>query len=157
MIDSLVALMLTGLIAAVFLHGRAERTKEEQIELARVELRRFEGQLKLQSALAKVKLTRAGFPATVDPEWFSGDLPTNPLLGPGHPWVEVALESQAHLEHPAELTAANQSIAHFWYNPFNGTIRARVPSGISDARALEMYNRINECALTTLFTAAPPP
>ena len=32
-----------------------------------------------------------------------------------------------------------------------GRVRARVPAGIPDSKALKMYNYINDCALPNLF------
>ncbi|MHC4416462.1 MAG: hypothetical protein ACYS0G_14410 [Planctomycetota bacterium] len=153
MIDTLVALMLTGLLAGVVFHTRVERKMDEKIVLARAEVRRFQSQLNLQAALEKVELTQRGYPATVEPEWFLGDLPANPLLGPGHPWLEIAGKAHSNLDHPELRTASDHSVAQFWYNPYRGSLRARVPSGISDATALELYNRINECNLTSLVSA----
>ena len=43
------------------------------------------------------------------------------------------------------------SVAAFWYNPYTGTVRGRVSQQVSDSKALELYNEINDSALTTLF------
>jgi hypothetical protein len=49
--------------------------------------------------------------------------------------------------------------AGYWYNPNQGIVRARVPVGISDDRALRLYNRINGTALTSIYSkeALPKP
>ncbi len=153
LIDTLIALMLTGLLAGVVVHNRATRDMEDTVELARAEVSRFKSQILLQAALERVELTKCGYPATVDVEWFVGDLPVNPLLGPGHPWLEIANQLQADLEHPEIRTAADHGVAQFWYSPYRGHLRARVPAGTSDATALQLYNRINDCQLTSLFDA----
>ena len=88
---------------------------------------------------------------TIDPAWFAGDLPRNPLLGPGHPWLEIASAEDRDVIHPPERWAAGPDIAQFWYNPRTGQVRARVPAGIPDSKALKMYNYINDCALPNLF------
>ena len=87
----------------------------------------------------------------IDPDWFEGDLPENPLVGPEHPWVEIAPIADKARLHPSRLTTSLASVASFWYNPYNGVVRARVPVGISDARALDVYNEVNDCELETLF------
>ncbi|MHC4428490.1 MAG: hypothetical protein ACYS0D_07775 [Planctomycetota bacterium] len=152
-IDSLVVLMVVGILGGVFYFARTERQMEQQVELARNELRRFESELLLQSALEGVELSRRGYPLTVEPEWFGGNLPTNPLLGRSYPWLEIASESERELLHPTRRTAMDHSVAQFWYNPELGVIRARVPTGIADATALNLYNRINGSGLTSLFAS----
>lgn len=154
MIYSLVALMLVGVLGGRMLQNRAEREVEEQIEHVHKEVKRFQSQIMLQAALEQVELTDRGFPATIKPQWFLGNLPSNPLVGSGHAWLEIASESQRNLEHPLALTASSRDVAQFWYNPYTGKVRARVPAWISDAKPLEMYNRINECNLPDLFSSA---
>ncbi|MCH8152174.1 MAG: hypothetical protein IH830_07360 [Planctomycetes bacterium] len=154
MIYSLVALMVTSVVAGVVLYGRAARGMEQRIVQTRAEVRRFQSQIMLQAGLEQAELTERGYPAAVDPEWFLGDLPTNPLLGPGHPWLGIANDSHSDLEHPVKLTASDHSLAQFWYNPNTGQVRARVPAGISDAAALGLYNRVNDCNLRDLFESA---
>jgi hypothetical protein len=39
----------------------------------------------------------------------------------------------------------------FWYNPYQGVIRTRVPPAISDQRSLDLYNRLNRCNLSSIF------
>jgi hypothetical protein len=39
----------------------------------------------------------------------------------------------------------------FWYNPYQGVIRTRVPAMISDQRSLDLYNRLNRCTLQSIF------
>ena len=153
-IYSLVALMVTGVVAGVVLYGRAARETEQRIVQARAEVRRFQSQIMLQAGLEQAELTVRGYPVAVNPEWFHGNLPTNPLLGPGHPWLGIANDSRSDLEHPVNLTASDHSLAQFWYNPYTGQVRARVPAGISDAAALELYNRVNDCDLPDLFESA---
>lgn len=152
-IDSLVILMVVGILGGVFYFTRTERQVEQQVELARSELRRFESELLLQSALEGVELTTRGYPTTVDPEWFGGSLPMNPLLGRSYPWLEIASEAERDLLHPLRRVASDHGVAQFWYNPYRGVLRARVPAGIADATALKLYNRINGCSLPSLFAS----
>ena len=150
-IDSLVVLMVVGIVGGVFYFARANRQMEHQVDLARNELRRFESELLLQSALEGVALSPRGYPLTVEPEWFGADLPFNPLLGRSYRWLEIASKSETDKVHPVHLTAANHSVPQFWYNPYSGVVRARVPAGIADATALKLYNRLNGCSLPSLF------
>lgn len=150
LIHSLLVLMVAGIAAGVALYHVHDREQSTLRALARSEVIRFQQQIHLQAALLPDSPEGTG-PATVDPAWFKNDRPVNPLLGSEHPWVEVAGAPQKHLLHPPDLTAINSEVASFWYNPFAGVVRARVPVGISDAQALDLYNEINDCALTDLF------
>ncbi|MHC4106688.1 MAG: hypothetical protein ACYSTY_01245 [Planctomycetota bacterium] len=151
LVDTLLALMLCGVLAGVVLYKRAEMSSKQDLEHTRGDVRRFQQQITLHAALGQGEHSKRGFPMTVDPAWFAGNLPRNPLLGPGHPWLEIAGEEERDLVHPPERWAAGPHVAQFWYNPHMGRVRARVPAGIPDSRALEMYNRINDCDLPNLF------
>ena len=152
-IDSLVLLMILGILAGAVLHFRTKQDTEYKIEQARREVQRFSSQIKLQTAMGISELTPRGFPVTVDPEWFGGDPPANPLLGRGHPWLEIARKSHRDLKHPVIKTASDHTIAQFWYNPFLGLLRARVPARSTDVATLKIYNRVNECRLPNLFAS----
>jgi hypothetical protein len=148
--------LLVTLTAAAVLGGLAlfyakSQQTEAEFELARQEVSRFQQQIHLQTALASSEDQSAQPPASVDPTWFEGDVPRNPLLGPEHPWVEIAGPEMHDRLHPFDLAAADESVATFWYNPYLGVVRARVPVGISDLRTLERYNNINDSALPSLF------
>lgn len=149
--DSMVALMLAAILAVVVLYNRSTNDAMAQREFARAEVRRFTQQIALQTALSQVQRNERGYPASVDVEWFAGKLPANPLLDIDHPWLEVAGAEQHDLLHPPERSAGSAVLAKFWYNPSNGLVRARVPTGLSDAATLQMYNFINDCELPELF------
>jgi hypothetical protein len=150
-IDSLVALMLTGILAGVVLQTRSGRRMEQRIELTSAEVRRFQSQITLQAAMEKVEMSQRGYPSEVDPAWFVGNLPINPMLGPAYPWLEIASAEQRDLVHPPNRIAFGTDVAQFWYNPYTGVVRARVPAELSDATALRLYNRINDTHLKDLY------
>lgn len=150
-LDSLVALMLTAILGGIVYYSRADRQYEQNVDIAHSEVRRLQSQIMLQAALESTPLTQRGYPATVKPEWFHGNLPLNPLLESGHPWLEIAGPAQRDKEHPTRPVATRSDAAQFWYNPYTGVVRARVPAEVADATALSLYNRVNETKLTTLF------
>lgn len=151
LLDILAALMIMCILAGVVMIKREESNEASQQELVHQELRRFQTQIMLQTALIENETSVREHPVSVDPAWFKGNLPRNYLLGSEHPWCEVAGDDQRHLQHPIDRTAASRETAGFWYNPNTGSVRARVPVGISDARALELYNYLNDSTLETLF------
>lgn len=150
--DSMVALMLTAILAGLIWHNRMDNSQQQVRELARAEVRRFQQQIALQSALAQVQRSERGYPQAVEPDWFQGKLPTNPLLDASHPWLEIAGPDDVTAQHPRQRVAVNGNAAKFWYNPATGVVRARVPAGVSDKASLEMYNFVNDSMLGDLFT-----
>ena len=151
LVDSLFALMLCGVLAAVVMHNRNDKNVKHELEATRAEVRRFQRQVTLQAALGQVEHHEAGFPAKIEPSWFNGSLPRNQLIGPGHPWLEMAGIEERPLTHPPIRIAAETHLAQFWYNAYTGRVRARVPSGMGDDKATEMYNFINDCNLPELL------
>jgi hypothetical protein len=151
LIDTLVALMLVGLLAGVVWKSRSDDVVDRNRETTRAEVRRMKQQISLQAALATVQRNERGFPPTIDPEWFTGNLPANPLLDDSHPWLEIASEDEMDQIHPTQRVATSSSLAKFWYNPHNGIVRARVPVAISDESALQIYEFVNDCTLPDLF------
>lgn len=146
-INTLMALMLLGLAAGVILHHHHKRDLEERVRTTRAEVERFQSQIMLQAAMERVALTQRGYPQTVEPEWFDGDLPSNDLMGETYPWVEIAKSSRRDRLHPVNRMATTHEVAQFWYNPYTGVVRARVPDSVSDATALRLYNRVNHSEL----------
>jgi hypothetical protein len=153
-IDVLVALTLVGILAGVAFHYREQRNLEANITLTTSEVKRFESQVALQSALETVEVTEFGWPVSIDPTWFGDNLPVNALLHESYPLVEIASELDRDLEHPRRLMAADSRMARFWYSPYSGVVRARVPADLSDASALALYNRLNGTYLSAFWGSA---
>ncbi len=152
LLNILVPVMLAGILVGVVMIRSTERIKHDQIRTARDEVRRFQRQITFQATMADIGLTADRYPVTADPNWFHGNLPENPLIEVGHPWVEIAGRNDRSLLHPQDLVVRDAAAAQFWYNPFQGIVRARVPGDISDARALKLYNQVNDSRLRGLFS-----
>ena len=86
---------------------------------------------------------------------FEDGAPRNPFLTGHRPWVEVAPPDEALLMHPFIRCDSSGNAAEFWYNPYLGIVRARVPYLRSDRETLALYNDVNDCELDSLFTAPP--
>lgn len=127
-----------------------QRTTECESSLSR--LRQI---VKRHAGLADAKLNGRGWPITIEEGWFEGGAPRNPFLAGRRPWIEVASADEALLTHPFMRCDVSGSTAEFWYNPYLGIVRARVPYLRSDRETLALYNDVNDCELSTLFTAPP--
>ena len=152
--NTLMVLTAAAILCGLALHFEDQRRDAADLALAKTEVIRFQGQVLLQTALAHANGRSTGMrpPASIDPKWFEGNRPVNPLLGPLYPWVEIEETGHPERRHPLDLTAPDVGSAQFWYNPSNGLVRARVPLGISDAKTLRTYNEVNDTTLTSLFT-----
>ncbi len=150
-IDILFAIVIVSVLAGVALHYRHERQFKQDVSMTRAEVRRFQAQIMVQSALEKVPLSQRGYPLSIETRWFGGNLPNNLLLGPAYPWVEFASVDQYDRTHPARRMAIDRKQAQFWHNPNSGVVRARVPDSVSDATALRLYNDINDTAVSRVY------
>lgn len=120
------------------------------------DVRRFEQMLQLRAATKDVELNGRGWPLTIDPGWFGEAPPRNLLLSPDRPWVEVAQPEEAGLRDPVDRVALDDKLASFWYNPYQGVVRARVPLRINDEQTLALYNRVNATALDSIYSKVRP-
>ncbi len=107
--------------------------------------------LKLKATADETALNERGHAITVDVKWFKDGVPRNPMLGKPHPWLEIASEAEAGLLHPPVRLAVSECLAEFWYNPYQGVVRARVPVMISDSKSTALYNRINGTSIANIL------
>lgn len=155
--DILLLVVLIGVAYAVSTYKRYQRSELDAIESTANETRRLESEIQYRAATKSVPLNSRGFPLTVDPKWFDRGAPDNALLTGDRPWLDVAPPSQAGLMHPPIRMTVNKDIAAFWYNPYQGVVRARVPVSVSDEAATALYNRVNETSLISIFWLEPVP
>ena len=155
-IDVLAVLTLAGLGAAIFYAQKDRYDHEQAVEQVSEAVRIFDLKIKYHAATEGAELTARGWPVTIDPAWFEGAVPRNPLVSADRPWLEIAGPDDAELQHPRLRMTVDLTVASFWYNPYNGALRARVPVTTSDAEALQMYNTVNHSSLTSIFDLTAP-
>lgn len=129
-----------------------QRQQAADCEAALSSLRQM---VKRHAGLGDEALTGRGWPVTIQPDWFDSGVPRNPFLAGRAPWIEIATADEALLTHPPVRTDASGKRAEFWYNPYLGVVRARVPYLRTDEETLALYNEVNDSELPSLFT--PPP
>ena len=139
--NTLMVLATAAILGGLTLYYADQRQATADLALAKSEVSRFQQQILLRAALAEADGPSTGSrpPESIDPKWFEGNRPVNPLLGPLYPWVEIEEPGHPGRMHPLNLTASDVGSAQFWYNPSNGIVRARVPLGISDAKTLQTW------------------
>lgn len=113
-------------------------------------------QVRTRAGLGEGPFTDDGWPVAVKESWFVERPIANELL-PALPAfsVEVAGEGERMLVHPPKPFVADHERAAFWYNPYLGIVRARVPYQRTDAETLALYNDVNDSELVTLFPQGP--
>ena len=95
-----------------------------------------------RAAVGETDRTARGFALRIDATWFDPK-PLNALSPRLGPWLEVAASDQADAKHPACILAGAHGLADFWYNPYRGVVRARVPMQISQGATVELYRQVN--------------
>lgn len=156
LVDFFAVLTLIGLGAAIFYTQKDQYHQQAAVEQVSQAVRMFDLKIKYHAATEGAQLTARGWPVTIDPAWFEGAVPRNPLLSGDRPWLEIAGPHDAELQHPRLRLAVDDTLASFWYNPYNGALRARAPVTTSDQEALNIYNTVNRTNLTTIFDHSAP-
>ena len=150
----LVLLIAIGVGAWWFMTDSREHAAS--IDKALADVQRLEREVRYRAAIKSVALNYRGWPMTIDPAWFDTDPPRTPLAGDDRPWLEIAPESEyGYLHPPIRLTLDDQMPA-FWYNPYQGVVRARVPVDVSDEQALAMYNKVNRVSIPSIHWVETP-
>lgn len=155
LIDSLIAVMLIGILAAVLLHHRHAQQQVEQYRQVHQALAALREQALYQAALREAASEEQTYPQEIDRAWFGAHLPINTVAPADHPWMDVAPEGDTH-DHPPDPVLISKEQAGFWYNPALGVFRARVPQQVTAQETLTLYNRVNGTALLSLPVSDDP-
>ena len=156
-VNIMVAMCALALLGMLWTQKAREYHEVEQVQTTAASVRLIEQTIRAKATYdKKIQTNERGWPMTVSPSWFTEDLPRNALLSKEHPWIEVAPESQAGLRHPPVRLAVTTGLATFWYNPYQGVVRARVPVMISDAKSAAAYNQINGTSLVSILEPERP-
>lgn len=152
----MIVLLLTSVWWTWSWHAQHRAIEQAAINQARNAIERITQEISYRATLSDAELNGRGWPTSVEPAWFQGRLPRNPMVPLSNPWLEIAGEHEHHLTNPPQLLVVDGNLASFWYNPANGVVRARVAQTLSDAQALKLYNTINSTRLTSLFVPETP-
>jgi hypothetical protein len=151
-LDGLVALMLAGILAGIVIFNERREERGDKIRATRDAIHEIQAHLKVQIALEEVEMTDAGWPRTIDPEWFPLHQPRNLLLSDNRTWIEVVGPKDRMQQHPRNITGDDRNLAAFWYNPYQGIVRARIPAGLSDVETISLYNQVNGTTISSIVT-----
>jgi hypothetical protein len=150
--DSLIALLLVGVLGLVLADYRAAARKLEAERQVHVALSLLAEQARYHGSMAVPGGRGPVFPATISPGWFKGELPVN-AVAPGYAWLDVAPAGDL-ADDPPDPVLHRKAQAGFWYNPNRGVVRARVPGQRDPAEALDLYNQLNNSGRKDLAESA---
>ncbi len=154
-VDSVIGLMMVGILAGVLLYHRQASSEIDQVRFVHDSLSRLHEAAVLHRVLAGEGDARAAYPRIVRPDWFGDAMPVNLLLDRDRPWIDLAPPGD-HATHPPDPIADHSTQAGFWYNPNTGIFRARVQRQVTERDTLDLYNRINGSALSSAIADANP-
>ena len=151
LVDSLIALMLVGILSGVLLYHRLAAWEIRQLQQAHLALAQMQEQVLYREALGMAGEDERKFPPAISPLWFSAGLPVNPWVPGRQPWIDLA-GSGDWGDDPPDPVLTRSTQAQFWYNANRGLVRARVQRQLSDQATLTLYNRVNGTFLRALPT-----
>ena len=89
-IDTLIALMMVGILAGIILHHRQQQEMLIEYQTAHRELSAIHEKMMYHRALDQDLLNEFGYPEYISPLWFEHGLPKNRLVPLRHPWMDMA-------------------------------------------------------------------
>jgi hypothetical protein len=143
LLDLITMCLLLLLLLGVVFHNRVDPSQEHAVRAARLSVDRIQAEIDLLRALGTVRTNDSGHPVVVDPRWFDGELPLNPLLSGERRWLDLAKPGEITRRHPLVWQVEDGGEAMFWYNPVLGVVRARVPRQETEEGARRLYAEVN--------------
>lgn len=145
-VDSVLAIMLIGVLATLLWFQHHQDDFIDEIAATQHSMQVIESQCLYRAAVGDVPAAGRGFAEKIDPTWFD-QRPVNTFFDhEAIPWVEQVADDQHEAWNPSRIVGANRRAA-FWYNPFRGVLRARVPMQISQQATVDLYNLVNGTSL----------
>ena len=95
LVNAIVGLCVAALVAVVWVKSDREQDEAGRALGAASAIRNIQQVLSYQAAYDKAPANSRGWPITIDPAWFEGEVPRNPLVSSQHPWIEIAPPSDA--------------------------------------------------------------
>lgn len=141
-VDTMLALLLIAVLGGILWYQRGQEQWLDKVTAVQEALRAVESKALYYGALGDVDSTQRGYAMRVDAAWFD-PLPVNLLFADeARPWMDTVLPEDGEAFNPARITAEG-NVAAFWYNPYRGIVRARVPMQLTQGATIELYNLVN--------------
>ncbi len=139
LVEILIVVIVLGILAAIVVPQFSSASQESN----RSTLQTTIDVIKDRIDLERQKSPTSEYPTTIATTWFvGGQDPKHPENTFGITSVEV--ESAAGKMHPTNKVLKAGMGGAFWYNPTEGTFRARVADQGTSNATLTFYNEVNE-------------
>lgn len=148
LVDTVIALMLAAMLGGALLSQRQDREQLDRIAAVQQSVRAIQSQALYRAAMGEVEATPSGYSRKIDIAWFDGP-PRNILVedeGEAFQWIDYPAEDAHQAFDPTHIVASGGQ-ASFWYNPFRGIVRARVPRQFTQQATVDLYNLVNGTSL----------
>jgi len=141
LIDAAIILAIAAVIVGYYLYSQHQIGLEHRIVAVQRAIGDIQAEAIYRGATGRVDHLPNGYPVRIETAWFD-QLPVNSLVGSDVPWLQIVGREQRNLVNPPDIVATKHAAA-FWYNPYRGLIRARVPAQYNAEATVKLYNRIN--------------
>jgi hypothetical protein len=146
LVDTMIALTLVGVLAAILLQQRQSQEQLERVAAVQEAIRAIQSQALYRAAIQDSEALSNGYSRFIDAAWFDRP-PRNLLLDSGaYRWVDYPDEQGRERFNPLNIVASGQRGA-FWYNGYRGIVRARVPLQATEQATVDLYNLVNGTSL----------
>ncbi len=150
LVNSLIGLLVIAVLASMLVNHHEKRLNSNQHEAVHLALEQLHDKATFVGALDVDAVGKEGFPLEISPLWFRDEgLPMNVTVPGWHPWLDIAPLGD-HAQQPPDPVIVRRDQAGFWYNPNNGIFRARVTPQFTEQSTVKLYNDLNGTSLTTL-------
>lgn len=150
LVNILAGLCVLVLAGALWIKVAREAEETRRVSDTAAAMRQIERTIRYKVEYEALAANPRGWPMTIDRGWFD-NLPRSALVGPEHPWLEIASPAEAPLKNPPVRLAVSPVLAGLWYNPYQGVLRARVPVQVNDSRSAALYNAVNGTDLRSIL------
>lgn len=145
-IDVVIAMALMSALVGILWQQRVQAHRLDRVHQLQQQLRSIESQALYHAAVGDAEAASSGFALRVEPSWFETGL-RHPLLDRSGPLrIETVPKERRDRFNPLRITTSDGRAA-FWYNPYRGRVRARIPMQLSEDRTVKLYNMINGTSL----------
>ena len=140
LVELLIVILILGILATIGTGRFIEASLEADTASLRTTLAGMRDAIEVHSSGSP--------PATIDGSWFrSGKLPRHPQNSFSAPAVQI--DGTANKFDPAYKVLKAGVPGAYWYNPANGSVRARVTAQSTAGATLDFYNRVNDTDYTS--------
>ena len=146
LLELVIVLVIVGIIAAIAVPRLSTSSVAAKAAAAAAAVCAIQQVIDVQTGLDDGE-----YPAAIDEAWFSGGhLPPSPFDIGATVKVRVSSAGSPEKLHPKSKIVTDTPPGAYWNDPDNGIVRARVVKLRTNAATVDLYNQVNQTAITVL-------